>query len=206
MCMRTSAGGRRTGPAKELEVLRLLARRCRGATCRPAIRFAQHRENPSACLYRRLGVADRTRRETRPRARHPLTAGPVPCSAVRIHRGKSPGRIGGSDDDNPPGSHRGWGHGTCGIGPKRLPTSRFEEVHRDVIVLAAGPSGAPGTGRAHWPKADSKPRRIPTPGSAATHRFKEVHILPLVSGQALRWFSAQIHPIPRMGRSSSAAQ
>lgn len=86
-----------------------------------------------------------------------------------------------SDEDNPPDFHRGWGHGTCGGSPKRLPTSRFEGVHRDGIVLA-GQSGAPGTGHAHWPESGLEARlRIPTPGSPATHRFKQVHMLPLIS-------------------------
>jgi hypothetical protein len=31
-------------------------------------------------------------------------------------------------------------------------------------------------------------------------RFKEVHMLPLISGHSLFLFSAQIHPIPSMGR------
>ena len=61
------------------------------------------------------------------------------------HPGESAGRM----RTTHPALTEGGGHGTCGIGPKRVPTSRFEDVRRDSIVRAAGQSGAPGTGRAH---------------------------------------------------------
>ena len=76
-----------------------------------------------------------------------------------------------------------------------------EEVHGDGIVLAAGQSGARGTAALTGQKADSKRRRAYRHlGSPATHRFKEVHMLPLISGQSLFLFSGQIHPIPGMER------
>lgn len=49
------------------------------------------------------------------------------------------------------------------------------------------------------PKSGLEARlRTPTLESPTTRRFKEVHMLPFISGQSLFLFSARIHPIPSM--------